>query len=834
MRIRLLWGVLAVATGIAWTSWAGGVPAVPLLPVLAYWGAWAWAVVGPGMLVHRWVRGRPATMVGDVALGACTGLVLQLAAWAAMTTLGWQRHLLWWPALVVLLFASVPRLRRHFSLRAYEQRVPTGAAALGMTAFVVTMRGVNLSFRDLALPPQAMAWYQDDLWNLGNVAELMRTAAPQVAQVAGRPFHYHWFSDAHLAAMSLTTSIDPVTVVGRLWAPPMLLVIVGAAMAVGQRLSGSAWVGAGAAWCFAVAPSIEVSRWLAPVGGSANAVSSPSQVFAVPLTLLGIDLVVSIVRRSHRPRTWALLTATLVACAGAKSSVLPVLFGGLALASLVAVFVARRDVRRLVSMAGLTLLVVLLTQARLAGGESGSRLEPFATLKAALPWRLIHQQSSTGAGGPNGLPSGSGWVLLLLLAGYLVSYLWMAAGAGALRRTDLAGWFLLGTGLAGLLGLLTIRHPAYSQVYFLKIGIVAWQLLALWGYQRAIRTAGDHTGGRSTLRSVGVGVLTGAVLVALARLAGRSLPSVPSVSGVSSTLGRSLLVAAAAVVLAVAVVLLARRRLSRSGRSLVVVGLASAGLCAAFVVPAGRALAAFRVGPKAAIAVAVAALVVAVVLGALRWRRGTASRALTGVLVGLCLLTVVIQSVDVTRPSRHRAPPADLETADEVAAARWVGRAAGQFDVIATNVHCLPTPTTPDCDARAFWVSGLSGRRVLVEGWGYTDAAQAANGRDGLRFSRQPFDNPALLALNDGVFTDPTPEKAKRLYALGVRWLLADRQAGPVSPALAAVASPQFRSGPVTVYRLTSPGTASPTRQPAFFGTGTSTASRTSRPSATA
>ena len=129
----------------------------------------------------------------------------------------------------------------------------------------------------------------------------------------------------------------------------------------------------------------------------------------------------------------------------------------------------------------------------------------------------------------------------------------------------------------------------------------------------------------------------------------------------------------------------------------------------------------------------------------------------------------------------------------------------GPYDVIATNVHCLPTRTAPNCDARAFWVSGLAGRRVLVEGWGYTDAAQAANGRGGLGFARQPFDDPALLALNDGVFTDPTAEKASKLCTLGVRWLFADRRAGTVSPDLADVASLQFRSGPVSVYRLTAP-----------------------------
>ncbi len=806
MRIRLLWGVLAVTTAVASTGWAGG---VPLLLVSGYWAAWAWGVVGPGILVHRWVRGRPATMVGDLALGACTGLVLQLAAWAAMTTLGWQRHLVWWPALVMLLFASVPRLRRHFSLRPYEQRVPTGAAALGLGGFVVALHGVTGSFGSAALPPRAMAWYQDDLWNLGNVAELMRTVSPQVAQVAGRPFYYHWFSDAHLAAMSLTTSIDPVTVVGRLWAPPLLLLTVGVTMAVGHRLSGSAWVGAAAAFCFAVAPGIEVSGWFMPAGASARAVNSPSQVLAVPLTLLAIDLLVSTMRRREPPRTWLLLTAALVACAGAKSSVLPVLVGGLALASLVALIAARHRLRATLSSVVLALAVVLLTRSRLAGGQNGSTLQPLATLKAARPWTLVQDASAASGGVLAGLgENGTGRVLALLLVGYLVSYVWLFAGVGALRRTDLTGWFLLGTGLAGLLGLLTIRHPAYSQIYFLKIGIVAWQLLALWGYHRSLVTSRDRAGGRLTLRFAIGGAVLGALVLALARWAGGPAPSVPPVSAVSASLQRSLLVATVVLVLVGAALLVARRSTGQGAHALVVVGVGSAGLSAALVVPAGRVAASFGVGGPAALIVAGVVLTAAALLTTAPWGRSrvaTVSVAVGALVAVTCVVAVATPRVAIGKPAVATPTGPNLVTTDEVAAARWLGQHARPFDVVATNVHCLPTRTAPSCDARAFWVSGLTGRRVLVEGWGYTDAAQAANGRGGLRFSRQPFDDPALLALNDGVFTDPTPEKAQRLRALGVRWLFADRRAGPVSAGLSGVASPQFRSGPVAVYRLTVP-----------------------------
>ncbi|MDN5767690.1 MAG: hypothetical protein L0H96_18820 [Humibacillus sp.] len=816
MRIRLLWGVLAVTTAIGWISWAGGVP-VPV--VGAYWAAWAWGVVGPGILVHRALRGRPSTMVGDLAMGACVGLVLQLAAWAVMTALGWQQHLLWWPVPLVLAFAAAPRLRRHFSLRPYEQRTATGAAGAGVLAFLVTLREVTSYFPDAALPPRAMTWYQDDLWNLGNVAELMRTVTPQVAQVAGRPFDYHWFSDAHLAAMTLTTTIDPVVVVGRLWAPPLLLVIVGAAMAVGQRVSGSPWVGSGAAVCFAVAPSIQIS-WFSPVGAMADIIQSPSQIFAVPLLLLALDVIVTIVRGSRRWGSgwgsWVLLAGALVAGAGAKSSVLPVLVGGLALTCLVALLVARRRLRVLLSMAALTVAVVLLTRSRLAGGENGSGLQLLAFITEAPPWRLVHGDRTGTAGAglliPGLGPPGAARVLLLVLACYAVSYLWVLVGVSVLRRDDLAGWLLFGTGLAGVVGMFTIHHPAYSELYFLRIAIVAWHLFAFWGYHVTTDAARSRAGGRPVAWSALGGAASGAVALALARWVGGGAPAglvsppTPPAWVVTASLEHSLLVPAVVGLAAVGLVA-ARRRMNPSARALVAVGFASAALAAALIPTAAEVLSLFAVPPAVALGAGVAALGGAALLVALSGR-SLATRpariAFGAVVTVLCLTAVVTQSV-VGLATAAGPDTKALVTAQEVDAARWLGRHAGQYDIVATNVHCLPTFTLVNCDARAFWVSGLTGRRVLVEGWGYTDAAQAANGRGGLRYFRQPFDDPALLALNDGAFTDPTPAKLRRLHALGVRWLFADRRAGTVSADLAVMASPTFRSGAVTVYRLMSP-----------------------------
>jgi hypothetical protein len=142
-------------------------------------------------------------------------------------------------------------------------------------------------------------------------------------------------------------------------------------------------------------------------------------------------------------------------------------------------------------------------------------------------------------------------------------------------------------------------------------------------------------------------------------------------------------------------------------------------------------------------------------------------------------------------------------SAGQMRAALWLYRHTPADAVIATNVHCQPEPTRPHCDARAFWVTGLGGRRALIEGWGYTDAAVAANGRDGLGFTRQPAPDLARFELNERVFTAPSAadlETLQRRYRVG--WLFADRAAGPVSPRLDQLATPRYSDATVTIYQL--------------------------------
>jgi hypothetical protein len=142
--------------------------------------------------------------------------------------------------------------------------------------------------------------------------------------------------------------------------------------------------------------------------------------------------------------------------------------------------------------------------------------------------------------------------------------------------------------------------------------------------------------------------------------------------------------------------------------------------------------------------------------------------------------------------------------AAEQAAMRWLRENTPAGDIVATNVHCRPADSTPEfCDARSFMVSGLGGRRTVLEGWAYTTEAQLLHGVDGRGAQNQPTPFPVQYTLSQAALQEPT---AAILDTLAVehdaRWLVGIRRAGPVSPALDELAEKVFDNGDVVVYQL--------------------------------
>jgi hypothetical protein len=186
-----------------------------------------------------------------------------------------------------------------------------------------------------------------------------------------------------------------------------------------------------------------------------------------------------------------------------------------------------------------------------------------------------------------------------------------------------------------------------------------------------------------------------------------------------------------------------------------------------------------------------------------RWAWAALPSALLAAVLGGGVGTYALQAATDDWRALHRNPSAASVSVsrDEMAAAQWLEQNSGKDDVIATNVHCKLAQ--PGCDARAFWVSGLTGRRTLVESWGYTDQAVAADGVGGQRYFRQPAPYPERFALNERVFAqgDAAGVAAMR-RDYHVRWLFADSRVGPVAPSLESVARLRHTAGPVSIYEL--------------------------------
>jgi hypothetical protein len=141
---------------------------------------------------------------------------------------------------------------------------------------------------------------------------------------------------------------------------------------------------------------------------------------------------------------------------------------------------------------------------------------------------------------------------------------------------------------------------------------------------------------------------------------------------------------------------------------------------------------------------------------------------------------------------------------DEQAAAVWLGAHSRPTDVVVTGTWCRSAgPRKPGCDARGYLVSGIAGRRTLMEGWAYTQQALSTNGVGGKTYKNQASPWPDRVQLTAQVLTAPTAQLLEQVHQqYGVRWIYADRWDGPVSAKLDRLAVLRHQKGAVKIYEL--------------------------------
>lgn len=621
----------------------------------------------PGVVVYRALASRPGGVLRHVCIGSAVGYALELLVFIVTAALDARGWFLGYPAAVLLLGAPVA-WRRHGVPRTvaagFSPRQAWALGAVGACALALFAAG-SVSQAPLPDGEPSVSYYPDLVWGMSFAAEAKHHWPMTTPQVAGEPLHYHTFVFVHMAAVSQATGIELAAVVLRLVPLSMLLLLVVQLAYAGRHLTRRAWAGPLAAALLLLVGDLDLGAGRpAPFIGLffSGLFLSPTQLLGLVVFVPAVVVVRDILEldaRTARLGDLAILALLLFACAGAKASILPVLFGGLLLFALWRWWqgVSTGRLAGPVMLTGLALAgsYLLLYQ----GSRGASELGPLQSVllvfpgshfvglaHEGLPWSLLAYPLATVV-----------TVLALMLP--LLGLVWvLRRGRDPLTVT---GAWLLGLLLASLAAFFTLALPGVSQLYFLWYGVVAGAFLSAGGLVAALTDWKDRP--KAAVRPLAVGAA-----------------------------------AVAAIVL---------------GADVDVPGLPLPIVYVALLVLLGTMLVAYALGlldgrdwhPELALLIVAALLAAGALDGPLDRLPALAKRALD------------------PSETVHRSPDPTSErgmTAGLARGLRWVREHTDSSAVLAVNNHLL-IPARGD--SLYFYYSALTERRVFLESWAYTDKA---------------------------------------------------------------------------------------------------------------
>jgi hypothetical protein len=740
--------VLVLAVFIVLSQTRYGVHAPDILRYALYWVV---AVVLPGLVVSRSLIGVRATIIEDLAVGAVTGISLEVLSWVIGVTTGLGSIARFWWVAVLVLGGALPALRRRVFVR-IPARVPLphSVALVAIVGYVLAELNVSSLVFRAPLPPNGGNTYVDMWWQLSLVQEMMKYQPPQIPQLAGEPFRYHFFANVQAASGARLSGVAPEVVLFRLWFVPVILISVGLAVALGRALTRSLTGGVVTAGvCYGLSIVTYIWPGLESMAPSPLHSTSPSQLLAnIGLSACALGAVLLLRGRPSRS-TVVWVVVVLLGASGDKSTIVPLLFAGTVIATGRAVFTRSWVAARWLAIGIAALLALEGVIVSLAAGTAGGKvtilgplhflpvfagLVPTHELRAMNHGLLLDSITSVRT---------AVYALLATVVVLGVHTIRLAGIAGLFRRTareQYVHWWLAGAVVAGYAAMLSIDHVGLSQVFFGMAGGLlgaALTVSVLWDALGRLGTAGRAI--------VGWGLLTGCFVTLLIE----------------------------------------------------------------YVVAQRSAYLGYGALDRILIPLAVVAAVVAA--GWLLWRRArrrcTRDAAWALVLAAIIGVAVPSTATSVVTTAVHWGKPASagptLVTSGEQKAMLWLRSHSGTDDVVATNAYCLAVVTTKNCPARGFWISGLSGRRVVLEGWAYTDEAEKLQGVGGRTYDRQPAPFPERFRLDQAVFYHgDTAALATLRTKYHVRWLVSVHRAGPTPSFPASVAATRFDNGAVTIFEV--------------------------------
>jgi hypothetical protein len=763
---------LTVAMVASTCLWRAGAPGTQ---VGVYLSAWVIGSTFPGVMIWRALNGH-STLVKELGFGSALGIVLQLLAWAIGTGVGHPRLMIVLPLGVLLAFLLVPRLRQHWwPHRSAAFHTPLRwHIAMGVVIALAIYRFYRLTMIQRALPPEPSIVRRDTWYNSAISYELTRTLRPQDPFAAGEHLRYHWFADAHVTATAQLSGVPVVNAIITLWFVPMLIVLLLAVAAAAAHFmdgpestaaTGSShghqrrwWVGPVAAFFTMVAPALW--RFGSPptqAVGDGFAATSPSAILALVLVLSITGPMLDILRNRARKGSWVVLALLLATSAGTKPSILPVVAFGAGVVLAVDLLRGRKLNRPMLYILGFCAVLVAGAAPILTGSTGGSHIQLLAlvTLDPSYVELLDGKRRVPAAGGylvpalAERLPDAA-WVITMLLIVWIITETprllsLLGLFARPLRNDPGVVWAsgVVGGGYAAMW---LVAHPGYSQHYFWTVTTALATVLTVTNAARLLPAT-------RRARTLLVPVILVSLPTAIAAYGTTLFDPVnlgaPTWSVIAGRL-RPFALLLGALALSIAVALLLRRR-ARSWSLPIFTAAAVASLAAC--------------------------------------------------------LPVAYLRVHEARPPRLDPLPKVLSyqyiSPEQQRAAMWLQRHTPSTAVVATNIFCWPMGRdTPDCVKNSMWLSGISGRRMVLSDWTYTSANMKSY--DGTTpQGRMPAPWPERQRLSLQAIEDPTKDVLRRLNQdYGAQWVFADSRASKISPRLESLATLRYESKHIKIFRL--------------------------------
>ena len=465
----------------------------------------------------------------------------------------------------------------------------------------------------------------------------------------------------------------------RLYIIPIALTTVGVISATTRQVCGRTWSGPVAAW-ISLGALAGGSLWpdVTIVGRNPVSFLSPSQVVANVLVVAAAAGLLRLAQQRYLPvAAWVWLIPVIVAASGAKPTVVAILLGGSAAALLSTTVSLRRAPIQLVG-AVLLLLGLFASIVIARSGNPGASNVLFGSLRSDPIYRTI-----TGDTSPRGI--NDGLVLdsltgptaiaaaLLALAVFAANQAVRLIGLGGLAHRDLRShpttWWLGGAVTTALIAFFVIDQAGFGQAYFIHTAVPFGAMMTLLSLTQTAPALPAAVRRRLVAAGIGLGTTAGCVVLVAVRIVDRV--SDPG------TVARAVLPFVVVAVVSVVGVQLWRRR-SDPGRS------RGSGWIVVVASTIGAAIPAFALHEVEQLA---------------EWFDRPA-------------VTVDASSVNFVSEG-------------EQTAALWLRSHSEIDDIVVTNLHCRPADSDDEfCDARGYWLGGLSGRRSVLEGWAYTRQTQ--------------------------------------------------------------------------------------------------------------